>query len=117
MKEEFKIRNLVYTDDFLEFYNSVNTKVKTKIDFIIRVIETQRVIIEKYVKKLDGTNFYEMRVSVSSNEYRTILFSLNAENLIEATEVILLNSFLKKSTKDYKKALEKADKILTKILE
>jgi hypothetical protein len=53
-----------------------------------------------------------MRVSVGTNEYRTMLFSINHENIIQATEVILLNEFLKKSSKDYDKQIKKATKIL-----
>jgi Phage derived protein Gp49-like (DUF891). len=53
-----------------------------------------------------------MRVSVGTNEYRTMLFSINHENIIQATEVILLNGFLKKSSKDYDKQIKKATKIL-----
>ena len=116
MKEEEKIRELVFTNEFNDFYNSANEKVKSKIDFIIHIIETKKIIIEKYVKKLENTDFYEMRISVSSNEYRTILFSINAENLIEATQVLFLNSFLKKDTKDYKKALKEAVNLLYKTL-
>ncbi|WP_241697322.1 hypothetical protein [Capnocytophaga canis] len=57
-----------------------------------------------------------MRISVGFNEYRTILFSINAENIIQATEIVFLNSFLKKDTKDYKKAIEEARKILENFL-
>jgi hypothetical protein len=51
-----------------------------------------------------------MRVSVGTNEYRTILFSINHPNIIEATEIIVLNGFLKKSNNDYKKQIKKAEK-------
>ena len=53
-----------------------------------------------------------MRVSVGTNEYRTMIFAVNHKNIIQATEIILLNGFLKKSTKDYRKQIEKAIKIL-----
>lgn len=73
---------------------------------------TQYVVSEKFVKHLDGTYFYEVRVSVSSNEYRTILFTIDAPNFMEAKNVVLLNSFLKKSTKQYKLEIQKAENIL-----
>lgn len=114
--KDITIRCLIFTDEFNEFYNSLKEKEKEKVKYVMSIIRTQKVVSEKFAKKLENTDFYEMRVSVSSKEYRTIIFSLNADNLIEATEVILLNSFLKKDTKDYKKALEKAVKILTEIL-
>lgn len=99
MESDKRIRELIFTEEFFSFYNKANDKVRDKIDYIIRIIETQKVINEKFVKKLENTDFYEMRVSVSSNEYRTILFSMNAENIIQATKIIVLNSFLKKRYK------------------
>ena len=42
-----------------------------------------------------------MRVSVNTNEYRTILFAVDNDNIILSKKVLLLNGFLKKSTKDY----------------
>jgi hypothetical protein len=51
-------------------------------------------------------------VSVGTNEYRTVLFAVNHKNIIQATEIVFLNGFLKKSTKDYDKQIKKAVKIL-----
>jgi hypothetical protein len=56
-----------------------------------------------------------MRVSVGTNEYRTILFAIDHENIIEASNILLLNSFLKKSSKDYKKNIDIAEAILNKM--
>ncbi|MDR2450012.1 MAG: type II toxin-antitoxin system RelE/ParE family toxin [Prevotellaceae bacterium] len=63
-------------------------------------------------KKIANTNLYEMRVSVGHNEYRTILFCTDHENVIQATKLILLNGFLKKSSKDYNKYVKRAINIL-----
>lgn len=60
------------------------------------------------------TDFYELRISVG-NEYRVILFTIDHENLIEATQILLLNGFIKKSTKDYKKEIDKALQILNNL--
>ena len=49
------------------------------------------------------------------NEYRVILFTIDHENLIEATQILLLNGFIKKSTKDYKKEIDKALQILNNL--
>ena len=81
----------------------------------INIVITERVIPTKYVKHLTGTNLYEMRVSVGTNEYRTVLFSIDHDNIIEATKIILLNGFLKKSTKDYDKEVAKAQRILKRL--
>ncbi len=53
-----------------------------------------------------------MRVSIGTNEYRTVLFAMDNSNFIEATKIILLNGFLKKSEKDYRKQIDIARKIL-----
>lgn len=116
MKEDTQIRTAVFTEEFREFYANASKKVQAKIDYILHIIRTQYALNEKFIKKLQDTDFYEMRISVGFNEYRTILFSLNADNIIEATQVIFLNSFLKKDTKDYKKAINKAEKILEEFL-
>ena len=65
---------------------------------------------------MEGTPFYEMRVSVGYNEYRTVLFTIDSDNVINATEIYLLNSFLKKSEKDYKKQIEIAHEIAREIM-
>lgn len=107
MKEDLDIRDIIYTDEFEEFYNSVSQKVRDKIDYVLYIVRTQYVVNEKFIKKLEDTIFYEMRISIGFNEYRTILFSVNAENIIQATEILLLNSFLKKTQKIIKKQFKK----------
>lgn len=56
-----------------------------------------------------------MRASVGNNEYRTILFAVDKSNIIESTKIVLLNGFLKKSTKEYRKQIELAQSILKKL--
>ena len=66
------------------------------------------------MEKLVDTDFYELRISVG-NEYRVILFTIDHENFIEAEQILLLNGFMKKSTKDYKKEIQKAEQILNSL--
>lgn len=66
------------------------------------------------MKKLVETDFYELRISVG-NEYRVILFTIDQESFVEAEQILLLNGFMKKSTKDYKKELQKAQRILNSL--
>ncbi|WP_018675740.1 type II toxin-antitoxin system RelE/ParE family toxin [Riemerella columbina] len=115
MKESENIRVVILTEEFNDFFSSLNSKIAEKYEYVIHILETQKVVNEKFVKKLENTIFYEMRVSVGNNEHRTIIFSIDAENIIEATQIILLTSFLKKSTKDYKKAIKKAENILNNL--
>ena len=61
-----------------------------------------------------SAEFDELRISVG-NEYRVILFTIDHENFIEAERLLLLNGFMKKSTKDYKKEIQKAEHILNSL--
>lgn len=89
------MRSIVRTEEFDAFYDSLPASVQNKIKYVLYVVE-------------------EMRIS-TGNEYRVILFVIDNENIVEAEHVILLNGFMKKSTKDYKKAIEKAQQILSKL--
>ena len=108
------MRTLRRTNEFDEFYNSVGQKVQEKIDYALSLKSQIKVVSTKFVKKLEGTDFYEMRISVG-NEYRVILFTIDSESFIEADEVLLLNGFMKKSTKDYKAQIQIAENILSEL--
>ena len=105
-------RELIFSNEFWSFYKSQNQKVQLKFDYVINIIMTERVITTKFVKHLENTDLYEMRVSLGTNEYRTILFAMDNDNIILSTRILVLNAFQKKSTKDYKKQIEIAQKIL-----
>lgn len=107
-----EIRTVYKTPQFEEFYSSLPIKVQAKFKYVIDVIVTVYHVSTKFVKHLQDTDLYEMRVSVGTNEYRTILFAIDKANVIEATKIILLNGFLKKSSKDYRKQIEIAQTIL-----
>ncbi len=106
------MREILKTHEFDTFLKGLDPKTIEKFDRIIEIIITIKVIPVKFVKKLVGTEFYEMRVSVGYNEYRTVLFSIDAKNIIEATKIVLVSGFLKKSKKQYKQEVKKAIKIL-----
>lgn len=106
------MREIFKTYEFETFLSALDDRTRTKFDHAIEIVMTVKVIPSKFVKKLTGSNFYEMRVSVGFNEYRTIVFSIDAQNIIEATKIILINGFLKKSEKDYKKQIQEASNIL-----
>ena len=112
-----KIRKVVHTDDFDEYYNSLDKRVAAKYDEAIFYLETIYILSTKFVKKLEGadTGMFEMRVSVGTNEHRTILFAIDHENIIQAKTVILVNGFLKKDSKEYKRHIKKAINILNNL--
>ena len=102
---------MIRTSFFDEFYNSLPLGAKTKVKYALNVIAEIKIVNTKLVKKLVDTDFYELRIS-TGNEYRIILFTLDNDNFIEAEQVLLLNGFLKKSTKDYKREIKRAEQII-----
>lgn len=111
--EEKAIREIHRTEEFDEFYDSAETKIKEKTEYILNLISQEKVVNSKFVKKLKNSDFYEMRISVG-NEYRVILFTIDNECFVESENILLLNGFMKKSTKDYAKQIRIAEKILKK---
>lgn len=110
-----KIRRVIYTDEFMDYYWSLDAKLREKYSYIVNIIETQKVVNEKFVKKLVGTPYYEARVSFGSNEYRSVIFTIDKESFVECTCLLFVTGFLKKSTKDYKKEISKADRIIKEL--
>ena len=110
------MRTIRRTEAFEEFYNSVEENVREKIDYALTLIAQIKVVSTKFIKKLGGTDFYEMRVSVNK-EYRIIIFSIDKENFIEAKEILLLNGFMKKTIKDYKPKIKRAEAIIKRLSE
>jgi hypothetical protein len=86
--ETDEIRTIVHTDEFDEFYNSLDDSVKDKFDEYFVFLESIYALSTKIVKKLVNTErLYELRVSVGYNEYRTAIFSVNHDNIIQATKI------------------------------
>ena len=115
--EEKLIRRIIYSDKFEEYYASMNEQLKKKYDYALQIVKSQYVVSSKIVKSLENTDFYELRISISSNEYRTILLAVDHDNFIQSKNVLLLNSFLKKDTKQYKAEIKKAENIVKRYLE
>lgn len=114
---ESECRNILKSEQFEEFYNSQSDNVREKIDYVFNIMVSQKIVSNKFVKKLDDTEFYEMRVSLGNNEYRSILFTIDSQSFIECKTAVILNGFVKKSTKQYKKEIEKARSIVKSLNE
>ena len=108
------MRTMMRSAEFDEFYNSLPANVQNKVNYALNIIAVVKVVNTKLIKKLIDTDFYELRISVG-NEYRVVLFTIDHENFIEAEQILLLNGFMKKSTKDYKKEIKKAEQILNNL--
>ena len=115
--EEYLIRNIIFSDEFEEYYASLNEQIKKKYDYALQIVKSQYVVSSKIVKSLENTDFYELRISISSNEYRTILLAIDHDNFMQSKNILLLNSFLKKDTKQYKAEIKKAENIVKRYLE
>lgn len=108
-------RELILSPEYREFEQKSPPRTREKLLYAISLLETVQPIPTKFVKKLVNTDFYELRVSVD-NEVRVILFSIDNDNINLASNIILLNGFVKKSTKDYDREIEKAINILRNLL-
>lgn len=113
--QEQYIRTVYKTQEYNTFYESLPIKIQAKFDYVINVIATIYNVPAKFIKHLQNTDLYEMRVSIGTNEYRTVLFAIDNDNVIEAKNIILLNAFLKKDNRDYRKQVEIATSILNNL--
>lgn len=105
MTERFLRDTFVYKNYFWDFYNSQSIKVQAKVDFVIGLVRTLRIVPEKFLKHLEGTDgLYEMRIKVGSNIFRVFCF------FDEGNLLILLGGFQKKSEKTPPIEIAKAKK-------
>ncbi|MCK5907019.1 MAG: type II toxin-antitoxin system RelE/ParE family toxin [Flavobacteriales bacterium] len=109
------MREIIYSNEYWEYYQKCDSRTQKKLDYLTEIIVSVKVIPKKVAYKLTNSTIYELRVS-TTNEHRTMLFAVDNLSLNEAKKVIYLNSFVKKATKDYKKQIKKAEKILAEIL-
>jgi hypothetical protein len=71
-------------------------------DYSLQIIQNEEIVSSKFVKKIVNSDFYELRIS-TDNEYRVLNLTLDNDNFINSTKILLLNGFIKKSESDYKK--------------
>ena len=105
------MRDIDITAECKEFIESLNKRAEDKFDYVLQIMLEVKVVSKEFVKKIESSTFYEMRIR-AGNEYRVILFAIDHLNFIEAKKIVLLNGFVKKANKDYKKALKKAERLL-----
>lgn len=104
---DVKLRTVTfYKGYFTEFFIRQKQKVKDKILWTFRIIETQPQIPTDYLKHMEGTDgLYEIRVQQGSDIFRIFCF------FDEGKIVVLANGFQKKTQKTPKSEIEKALKI------
>lgn len=82
------VREIIYSPEYEAYYAGLDSKTKEKYDYVEHIIKTQDVVKKNYVKHLENTELYEARISLGSNEYRTILFAVNATSFMQATKIL-----------------------------
>lgn len=102
-----KVRHIfIYKNYFLDFYNKQKPKVKEKILWTFKVIETVEKIPTEYFKYLEGTDaLYEIRIKHGSDIFRVFCF------FDKGKLIVLTHGFQKKTQKTPKRDIEKAIKI------
>ncbi len=110
------MREILISEECETFVDNYEGKIRKKYLYLLQIMMEQKVVHSSFVKKLINTSFYELRISVNS-EYRILMFVCNQGNFNESKQTILLNGFLKKNKKDYKKAVEIAEKLMDKYKE
>ncbi len=109
------MREIDITEECLEFIDHQDERVSLKFFQLLEVIGEVKVVNTNFLKKLQSTQFYELRIK-AGNEYRIVIFAIDHLNFAECTKAVCLFGFQKKSTKDYKKAIKQAEKILEEYL-
>lgn len=96
----------VYGDEFWKFYYDQKLDVQDKIDWVIGLVRTLRIVPEKFFKHLEGTEgIYEIRIKFSGDIFRVLCF------FDEGNLIILLNGFQKKKAKTPGNEIKKAERL------
>ena len=109
------MREIDITEKCLDFVDKQGKRVSDKFFQLIEIIGEVKIVHTHFVKKLKNTKFYEVRIK-AGNEYRVIIFAIDHLNFSECTQAVCLNGFIKKSNKDYVKAVKESKKILVNYL-
>lgn len=102
-----KVREIrLFKSYFKDFYITQTVAVRNKMNYVLRLIETQKVVPVKFFKFIEGTDgIYEIRVEANGNIFR-IFCCLDGGAL-----VILFHGFQKKTQKTPKNQIKRAEAI------
>jgi len=107
------MREVLITDECLLFISSCSDRTIEKFNYVLQIITEQKIVHKAFVDKIVKSEYYELRIK-TENQIRIIVFTIDNSNFNSCTKVVLLNGFVKKSTKDYKKAILTANTVLKK---
>jgi len=105
----------IYISEECEKYilEETSDRVESKFKYLLEVLEKHNIVHSAFVEKLTNTKYYELKIK-AENQIRVIIFTIDNENFNSSNEIILLNGFLKRTNKDYKKAIKIADGLIKK---
>ena len=96
----------LFKNYFKEFYVAQTKVVRDKINFVLQMVETQRMIPKKFFRIIEGSDgIYEIKVEIESNIYRVFCC------MDEGAVVVLFHGFQKKTQKTPLKEIKKAEAI------
>jgi phage-related protein len=110
------MRKVQISQECLKFIEESSYRVQEKFEYLLTIVSEQKIIHKAIAEKLVNTEYYELKIK-AENQYRVILFTIDHTNINQSENIILLNCFLKRTNKDYKKAVKIADKLLDKYRE
>lgn len=102
-----KIRKIMlFKSYFKDFYVAQTQTVRDKINFVLKLVESQRMIPKKFFRIIEGSDgIYEIRVEFESNIYR--IFCCMDDGAV----VVLFHGFQKKTQKTPQKEIKRAEAI------
>lgn len=94
---------IFYEDYFIDFYKTVDNKVKEKVKYVLDLVRQVDKVPEKFLAPMAGYDgLFEIRVEYQSNIYR--IFCCFDQGQL----VVLFNGFQKKTQKTPKVEIERA---------
>jgi len=97
---------IFHKEYFLDFYRTLDDKVKAKIQYVFELIKQVDRVPEKFLAPISGSDgLFEIRIEYQSNIYR--VFCCFDEGRI----VVLFNGFQKKTQKTPKEEIERAKRL------
>ena len=102
-----KIRIIkLFKNYYKEFYVAQTQIVRDKINYVLKMVETQRIVPKKFFRIIEGSDgIYEIKVEMESNIYR--IFCCMDEGAV----VVLFHGFQKKTQKTPQKEIKRAEAI------
>ena len=102
-----RIRTIkLFKNYFKEFYVAQTKTVRDKINYVLKLVETQRIIPKKFFRIIESSDgIYEIRVEIDGNIYR--IFCCMDGGAV----VVLFHGFQKKTQKTPQKEIKRAETI------